>query len=306
MIKASLVLILISKCYFFSFGLSTLPLKSQVITSIKSMNTINSMNSWIMRSYLTTSSNIEIPSTNFGINYRNEHWRNQWNMIKSMRKNVIAEVDTMGATALAGTIRQDAEFRFGALLGTMLSPQTRDKQTSQAFRNLIHLLDSKPLLPSNILENLDLETIEEAIKMVSFYKVKAKNILVACKICKEKYNNDIPNDINKLLEFPGIGPKIAYLTFTIAWKKTLGICVDTHVHRITNRLGWVNTWLSKTNGPEKSRIALQEFLPQELWEDINETLVGFGQTICSARTPKCNQCQLTSTCKYYNQKDFMR
>jgi endonuclease-3 len=135
--------------------------------------------------------------------------------------------------------------------------------------------------------------------MVSFYKIKAQNILDASRICTTTYNDDIPTSIEDLLKFNGVGPKIAYLTFTIAHGQTLGICVDTHVHRITNRLGWVNTWAAKSNGPEKTRIALQKVLPQDKWGDVNGLIVGFGQTICSAKTPRCDQCLLTESCKFY-------
>jgi len=140
----------------------------------------------------------------------------------------------------------------------------------------------------------DVSQIEAAIQPVSFYKTKAVNLLDASKKCVELYNDDIPRKIEDLFAFRGVGPKVAYLTFTIAYNETLGICVDTHVHRIANRLGWTTTAT-----PEKTRKALEVFLPHEKWSTVNGLLVGFGQTICSAKSPQCSKCSLTASCKYF-------
>ena len=224
----------------------------------------------------------------------------QWNKIIAMRQRYIAPVDTMGADALAKRDQKiGAEFRFQTLIATMLSPQTRDEQTTAAYENLRSLVNPHPFLPNELCKFNETQ-IEEAIQSVSFYKTKAKHILQAATICKDTYNNDIPDNIDELMQFKGIGPKIAYLTFTIAYNKTYGICVDTHVHRISNRLGWVNTWNSKSNGPEKTRMGLEKILPQEKWEKVNNLLVGFGQTICTAKTPKCIECSLKDNCLFYN------
>ncbi len=270
-----------------------------------------------------------------------------------MRSKNPAAVDTMGAEALAahGDAPPDSsEFRFQTLVATMLSPQTKDKQTHTAYTNLIKLVHPLPFLPVNFIQ-YNVETIQKQISAVSFAKTKAQNIYDAAVTCVNSYNNDIPTHIEDLFKFKGVGPKIAYLTFSIAYNQSLGICVDTHVHRIANRLGWVgndsiyneqgqfinmsggdetssidttqantqNTATNKqtsakvkktstfatskvskgTSSPEKTRIELQKLLPQEYWNEVNGLLVGFGQTICSARAPKCHQCLLTRTCKYY-------
>jgi endonuclease-3 len=226
-------------------------------------------------------------------------WEQQWLRIAQMRESYPAAVDTMGADALAHRGTTDgANFRFQTLIATMLSPQTRDEQTTIAYENLKSLVKPADLRASSLSKH-SVEEIESAIKMVSFFKVKAKNILEASQICATTYKDDIPTSIEDLLKFKGVGPKIAYLTFTIAHGQTLGICVDTHVHRITNRLGWVDTWGAKSNGPEKTRIALQKVLPQERWGEVNGLIVGFGQTICAAKAPKCDQCLLTESCKFY-------
>ncbi|KAJ1401207.1 DNA glycosylase, partial [Ochromonadaceae sp. CCMP2298] len=222
-------------------------------------------------------------------------WESQWVKIEQMRGERKAAVDTMGAEALARRYRsRDANFRFQTLISCMLSPQTRDQQTALAFDNLVTLVAPEPLTAQNLLAYS--EQIEQACTPVSFYAVKARNIISASQRCVEQYNNDIPTDIDTLLSFKGVGPKIAYLTFTIAYGKTLGICVDTHVHRISNRLGWVDTWAAKSNGPEKTRLQLESFLPHERWENVNFLIVGFGQNVCFARNPDCGKCGLTSSC----------
>lgn len=233
-------------------------------------------------------------------------WEEHWSQIVQMRGKVEAAVDTMGAEALAkrGAPEGNA-FRFQTLIGTMLSPQTKDAQTSQGFNNLVELVHPSPLLPSSLAE-CSVESIEQAIKMTSFYSVKARNILEAAKKCRDEYGDDIPRGIDDLLSFKGVGPKVGYLTFTIAWGENLGICVDTHVHRISNRLDWVTTWQAKSNGPEKTRKELQKFLPQSKWGDVNFLLVGFGQTICRAVKPKCEQCTIQNKCKYFNDLSYMR
>lgn len=233
-------------------------------------------------------------------------WKTHWDEIMNMRKDFAAPIDSMGAEALALRNRPDDKtFRFQTLIGTMLSPQTKDAQTSQAFDNLVALVAPEPLTPSS-LSQYSVQDIERSIKMVSFYTRKAEHILEAAIKCKEEYNDDIPKGFDALLSFKGVGPKVGFLTFTIAWGETHGICVDTHVHRISNRLNWVSTWSSKSNGPEKTRKALEKVLPRDKWEDVNFLLVGFGQSICSAVKPKCGQCSLRSYCKYYLDPSHMR
>jgi endonuclease-3 len=108
-----------------------------------------------------------------------------------------------------------------------------------------------------------------------------------------KYHDDIPDTVDGLLSLPGVGPKMAYLAMQVAWDQNVGIGVDVHVHRITNRLGWVNTMRS---GPQATRKVLEEWLPPEYWRNINPLLVGFGQTICLPGRPRCEMCLLNQTC----------
>lgn len=128
---------------------------------------------------------------------------------------------------------------------------------------------------------------------------KAKFLKQTSQILVDKYNSDIPNTVNELVKLPGVGPKMAHLCMNVAWGVVSGIGVDTHVHRITNRLKWTR---KPTKDPEKTRIALEEWLPFELWDEINLILVGFGQTICTPVSPKCDKCANNGICPSANVK----
>ncbi|XP_027355879.1 endonuclease III homolog 1, chloroplastic isoform X2 [Abrus precatorius] len=133
---------------------------------------------------------------------------------------------------------------------------------------------------------------------VGFYTRKATNLKKIANICLMKYEGDIPSSIEQLLLLPGIGPKMAHLVMNVGWNNVQGICVDTHVHRICNRLGWVSRLgtKQKTLTPEETRGALQRWLPKEEWVPINPLLVGFGQTICTPLRPRCGECRISELC----------
>lgn len=117
-------------------------------------------------------------------------------------------------------------------------------------------------------------------------------------VCLEKYGGDIPTTLDGLLSLPGIGPKMAHLVMNVGWNNVQGICVDTHVHRICNRLGWVSRpgTRQETLTPEETRVSLQMWLPKEEWVQINPLLVGFGQTVCTPLRPKCGGCAVNKLC----------
>jgi endonuclease-3 len=117
--------------------------------------------------------------------------------------------------------------------------------------------------------------------------MKTKYIKQTAEILRDKWNSDIPDTIEGLVSLPGVGPKMAYLTLSAAWGRDEGIGVDVHVHRITNLWGW-----HKTQQPEQTRAALESWLPKDKWHDINNLLVGFGQTICLPVGRKCGDCKL--------------
>lgn len=122
---------------------------------------------------------------------------------------------------------------------------------------------------------------------------KAKFLVRTCAILLTDFRGEIPNTIAELIKLPGVGPKMAHICMNAAWGIVTGIGVDTHVHRISNRLGWVP---STTKEPEKTRQALEKWLPREHWDEINVILVGFGQTTCTPTKPKCGTCSLTKLC----------
>jgi endonuclease-3 len=135
-----------------------------------------------------------------------------------------------------------------------------------------------------------LEAIEKAIFPVGFYKTKAKNIKETSKIIVKKHHGKVPGDFDNLLSLPGVGRKTANLVMILGFDQ-LGICVDTHVHRITNRWGYVST---KT--PDETEMKLREILPRQYWKDINNYLVPYGQYICVPVSPHCSQCKLITYC----------
>ncbi|XP_033144334.1 endonuclease III homolog 1, chloroplastic isoform X6 [Brassica rapa] len=222
-----------------------------------------------------------------------ENWVEVLEGIRQMRSSGDAPVDSMGCDK-AGSFLPPSERRFAVLLGSLLSSQTKDQVNNAA----IHRLHQKGLLTPEAIDKADESTIKELIYPVGFYARKATYMKKIAKICLEKYNGDIPSSLDDLLALPGIGPKMAHLILHIAWNDVQGICVDTHVHRICNRLGWVSrpATKQKTSSPEETRVALQQWLPKEEWVAINPLLVGFGQTICTPLRPRCEACSVAKLC----------
>ncbi len=174
---------------------------------------------------------------------------------------------------------------FRVLISTVLSLRTKDKTTAAASRKLFKLADN----PSDMLK-LSEKQIIGAIYPVGFYKTKAKNILEICKTLIEEYDGRVPDDIDALLKFKGVGRKTANLVITLGYNKP-GICVDTHVHRISNRFGYI-----KTKTPDETEMVLRKRLPREYWIDYNSLLVAFGQHLCRPISPKCSECPVEEYC----------
>eukprot|EP01125_Pyxidicula_operculata_P015668 TRINITY_DN5342_c0_g1_i1.p1 TRINITY_DN5342_c0_g1~~TRINITY_DN5342_c0_g1_i1.p1 ORF type:complete len:357 (-),score=93.39 TRINITY_DN5342_c0_g1_i1:80-1150(-) len=215
------------------------------------------------------------------------NWDTIYKKIEEMRSKSIAPVDTMGcASWTEGSTPEVGRYR--TLISLMLSSQTKDTMTALAMKKLIQ----HGLNVDKILETDD-DTLNDLISNVGFHNRKVVYIKKTTKILKEEYNGDVPTELEDVLKLPGVGPKMAYLFMAHAWDKPIGIGVDVHVHRISNRLGWV-----QTDTPEKTRMALQAWLPQEYWgkSGINYLLVGFGQTICTPTSPKCDECTVNDLC----------
>jgi endonuclease-3 len=176
---------------------------------------------------------------------------------------------------------------FKILISTILSLRTKDQTTAQASDRLFKVADT----PEKILK-LSEKGIEELIYPVGFYRNKAKIIKEIAKILVEKFNSKVPDDLETLLSFKGVGRKTANLVLSEGFGKS-AICVDVHVHRISNRIGLV-----KTKNSEETEFKLMEILPKKYWKEINFVLVAFGQTICKPVKPKCNQCPIIKYCEY--------
>lgn len=175
---------------------------------------------------------------------------------------------------------------FKVLVGCILSLRTKDETTGPASARLFALADS----PRTMLR-LPARRIERAIYPVGFYRTKARTIRRVCAELIERHAGAVPGTIDELLELHGVGRKTANLVVTQAFGRP-GICVDTHVHRITNRWGLV-----RTKTPHETEQALREILPRRHWIEINELLVALGQTLCRPLSPRCSLCPVASDCR---------
>lgn len=175
---------------------------------------------------------------------------------------------------------------FKILISTVLSLRTKDDVTKKATDRLFEEADN----PYDMVK-LEKEFLQKIIYPVGFYKTKAENILNICKVLIDKYQGIVPDTIEELLEFKGVGRKTANLVITLGYNK-YGICVDTHVHRISNRLGYVDT---KT--PEKTEFALRKKLPKQYWREFNDLLVVYGQNLCKPISPYCSKCEIYEYCE---------
>lgn len=175
---------------------------------------------------------------------------------------------------------------FHILISCILSLRTKDQTTRDASHRLFAVADN----PGDM-GKIPTEGIEKIIYPVGFYRIKAKTIKDICEELIKTYKGEVPDEIDELLKLKGVGRKTANLVVTLGYKKP-GICVDIHVHRITNRWGYV-----KTKDPKETEYALREKLPQKYWIIINDLLVTFGQNICVPVSPKCSICPVNNYCQ---------
>eukprot|EP00752_Nemacystus_decipiens_P011257 g10004.t2 len=234
-----------------------------------------------------------------------KNWRQQMAGVRSMRRSKDAAVDFAGAGALKDSSEgSDDDVRFQVLMSAMLSSQTKDPVTAAGVNRMREVCAPAPLGAAALLATgMDEEELAELLHPVSFSKTKAKHILMVCERLAEAEDGReagaIPNTVEGLLDLPGVGPKMTYLVMDVGWGQNEGICVDTHVHRISNRLGWVDTWnrrKPRSQNPEKTRKHLQGWLPREHWSEVNGLLVGFGQQVCFAVNPSCSTCGIRELC----------
>ncbi|HKC94861.1 MAG TPA: endonuclease III [Nitrospira sp.] len=181
--------------------------------------------------------------------------------------------------------RMSARDPFRILISCLLSLRTKDKTTGEASARLFALAHT----PAGLLK-LPLKKIERAIYPVGFYRMKAKSIHAICRRLLDVYGGRVPDSIDELVTLSGVGRKTANLVVTVGYKKP-GICVDIHVHRISNRWGYV-----KTKTPAETETALREKLPKPYWITFNDLLVPYGQHVCLPVSPFCSRCKLIEYC----------
>jgi len=196
-----------------------------------------------------------------------------------------AEAPAWTETALTTVARTMGRDPFKILIGCLLSLRTKDETTGPAAARLFALAGT-----AEAMLQLSVGQIAKAIYPVGFYRTKASTILEICRTLVERYGGQVPETMEGLLDLKGVGRKTANLVLTMGFQKP-AICVDTHVHRISNRWRYV-----RTKTPEDTEFALRRKLPQAYWMVYNDLLVAFGQNICKPISPLCGQCPLADSC----------
>ncbi len=196
-------------------------------------------------------------------------------------RRAIRPLQTPAVTQIAAQNRDP----FRVLISCLISLRTKDEVTDAASKRLFAQADT----PRKMLK-LSEKEIAKLIFPAGFYRTKAKQIRAISRALLDQHRGRVPDSLEELLRLNGVGRKTANLVITVAYNQP-GICVDTHVHRIANRLGWI-----KTKTPEQTEMALREILPKRYWIPINAWLVTFGQNVCQPVSPWCSQCPLRETC----------
>lgn len=187
---------------------------------------------------------------------------------------------------VVGVIATQTRDPFLILVSCLLSLRTKDATTASASARLFALATTPQALAA-----LTVPVIERAIYPAGFYRTKARRLKALCRDLLARHGGRVPDEIDTLLELPGVGRKTANLVVTLGFGKP-GICVDTHVHRITNRWGYV-----RTGAPDATEAALRRKLPREYWIEFNDLLVPYGQHRCTPVSPFCSQCDLRAWCR---------
>lgn len=206
----------------------------------------------------------------------------------ALMQSTLRDNNLVRPTALKNLQIQEDGDPFKILIGTILSARTRDEVTTAVIKALFSRFKNP-----DELSRANLSDIKKLIQKIGFYNVKAARLKEVSQLIIKKYNGEVPSNLNDLLTLPGVGRKTANCVLVYGFKKA-AIPVDIHVHRISNRIGIVNT-----KNPEETENVLQKSIDKKYWIRVNETFVTFGQNICLPIKPKCNVCQLTKMCKYY-------
>lgn len=186
---------------------------------------------------------------------------------------------------VVGVVARESRDPFRILIACVLSLRTKDQTTAEASRRLFALADT----PARMVR-LPLRRLERAIYPVGFYRTKAKQIRAICRRLLDVYGGRVPDTLEELLTLSGVGRKTANLVVTVGYRRP-GICVDIHVHRISNRWGYV-----RTTTPEETEQALRAKLPRRYWITYNDLLVPYGQNLCQPVSPFCSRCPVSEFC----------
>ena len=214
------------------------------------------------------------------------------NILNKMEAKLNNSDNLVRLTALKELQMEEDNDPFKILIGTILSARSRDENTSKIVRKLFQKYKN-----ARELANADLNDIKSIIRSIGFYNTKAERIKQVSKIIVEKFHGIVPNEVEDLLELPGVGRKTANCVLVYAFNKP-AIPVDIHVHRISNRIGIV-----KTPNPKQTEEELIKIIDRKYWLILNNTFVRYGQNICLPIRPKCEICSLKEVCNYYmNQK----
>lgn len=226
------------------------------------------------------------------------------------RERMETPIDQFGTQACVFETAGASTRRFQLLVAALLSSQTRDEITFAAMQRLHkHSNDTCTTLAGAKEQGLTIASVldtsetalSELLKPVGFYRRKAHQVKRVAGTLRAQFDEDVPRSLDELEALPGIGPKIARVILLLAWGRVDGVIVDTHVHRLAQRFGWTTDQQrgageAKTTTPEDTRRELEAWLPREYWGGLSLAVVGFGQTVCTAKRPKCATCPIAHLC----------
>lgn len=201
-------------------------------------------------------------------------------------RTLAREIDGLELPAVEKISEASQEDPFQVLISTLLSARTQDATTAAASARLFKVARAPRTMGA-----LSVKQIERLIYPVSFYRHKARHVKATCRILVDRFGSRVPGTMEELLTLPGVGRKTANLVLILAFKSARNICVDTHVHRISNRLGWV-----KTRTPDETEQALYAATASRWWPSINLYLVTWGQNVCRPMYPRCGACMIREFC----------
>ena len=206
--------------------------------------------------------------------------------VHAVMRSLARAIDDLELPAVEKIAENNQEEPFDVLIATMLSAQTRDPVTAAASARLFRAARTP-----RTMARLTVKRIQTLIYPVSFYRNKARHVKETCRLLVERFDGRVPGTMEELLMLPGVGRKTANLVLILSFKSVKNICVDTHVHRISNRLGWV-----RTRTPDETERALYKATDERWWPYINLYLVTWGQNVCRPLYPRCDACVIRPYC----------